>query len=192
MILIHCLKNKRYLLFAAYYVILLGTIFGADAFLGVYFESLGVTTDIFGWITFYFIIGEILVLFLLSKFGHKVKTRDILIVMALMNALRYFSYGVGMPLNMMVIISASRSISMGGLLYISIRYMTEITSAKNLTLGILLYSSFRSFLTAIITVSGGYITAGLGYRFFYISVGVLALVGLCFINYKEHVKPSNI
>ncbi len=182
-------RNKRYLLFAMYYIILLGTIFGADAFLGVYFETLGVETDAFGWITFYFIIGEILVLFILSKFGHLFKTRNILILMAIMNAIRYFSYGFGLPLVAMIIISASRSISMGGILYISIRYMTEITSSKNLTLGILLYSSFRSLLTAIITVVGGYVTDFYGYQSFYVIVGIIALIGLGFINYKESQKP---
>lgn len=186
------LNNKRYLLFALYYIILLGTIFGGDAFLGVYFETLGVETDLFGWITFYFIIGEILVLFLLSKFGHRFKTRDLLILMGIMNALRYFSYGLGFPLMSMIIISASRSIAMGGLLYISIRYMTEITSAKNLTLGILIYSSFRSLLTAIITVVGGYITDFYGYQLFYMLVGIIALMALLFIDYKESNAKRNV
>ena len=64
---------------------------------------------------------------------------------------------------------------MGSMLYITIRYITEITAQKNVTLGILIFSSLRSLFTAIVTFSGGYITEFYGYRTFYIMAGLITL-----------------
>lgn len=178
-------KNKYYIKFTIFYVIIIGMLFGADNFLSLYFQTFGLEADGFGWVSFYFVIGEILVLALLSKYGHKIKTRPILIVIVLSGAARYLFYGLDLPLWSYIVFSIIRSLSMGSMLYITIRYITEITAQKNVTLGILIFSSLRSLFTAIVTFSGGYITEFYGYRTFYIMAGLITLLALLFIDYRK-------
>ena len=184
--------NKNYIKFAIYYVITLGIIFGADNFLSVYFNTFNLNADGFGWVSFYFVIGEILVLSLLSKFGANISTKSILIVIVLTNALRFFIYGIDLPLWAYIAFSVIRSVSMGGMLYITIRYIVEITEPKNVTLGILIFSSVRSLFTAIVTFLGGIITEYQGYRLFYIIAGFIALSALIYIDYQKQPNAKNM
>lgn len=180
--------NKNYIKFALFYVITLGIMFGGDNYLSLYFQTFGLDADGFGFVTFVFVIGEILVLALLSKFGDKLSTRSILVAIALANGLRFLYYGFDLPLWSYISFSFIRSISMGSMLYITVRYITEITEPKNVTLGILIFSSVRSLFTALITMAGGFLTEYYGYRLFYVLSGVIALSALLFIDYKNTKK----
>lgn len=180
--------NKNYIKFALFYVITLGIMFGGDNYLSLYFQTFGLDADGFGFVTFVFVIGEILVLALLSKFGDKLSTRSILVAIALANGLRFLYYGFDLPLWSYISFSFIRSISMGSMLYITVRYITEITEPKNVTLGILIFSSVRSLFTALITMAGGFLTEYYGYRLFYVLSGVIALSALFFIDYKNTKK----
>lgn len=181
-------QNKNYIKFALFYVITLGIMFGGDNYLSLYFQTFGLDADGFGFVTFVFVIGEILVLALLSKFGDKLSTRSILVAIALANGLRFLYYGFDLPLWSYIAFSFIRSISMGSMLYITVRYITEITEPKNVTLGILIFSSVRSLFTALITMAGGFLTEYYGYRLFYVLSGVIALSALLFIDYKNTKK----
>lgn len=180
--------NKNYIKFALFYVITLGIMFGGDNYLSLYFQTFGLDADGFGFVTFVFVIGEILVLALLSKFGDKLSTRSILVAIALANGLRFLYYGFDLPLWSYISFSFIRSISMGSMLYITVRHITEITEPKNVTLGILIFSSVRSLFTALITMAGGFLTEYYGYRLFYVLSGVIALSALFFIDYKNTKK----
>ncbi|MBM7453542.1 PPP family 3-phenylpropionic acid transporter [Acholeplasma morum] len=181
-------QNKNYIKFALFYVITLGIMFGGDNYLSLYFQTFGLDADGFGFVTFVFVIGEILVLALLSKFGDKLSTRSILVAIALANGLRFLYYGFDLPLWSYIAFSFIRSISMGSMLYITVRYITEITEPKNVTLGILIFSSVRSLFTALIMMAGGFLTEYYGYRLFYVLSGVIALSALFFIDYKNTKK----
>jgi MFS family permease len=160
-------------------------IFGADNYLSLYFNEFGLEADGFGWVSFYFVIGEILVLSLLSKYGHNISTRSILVAIVLTNAARFIFYGIDLPLWAYIAFSIIRSVSMGSMLYITIRYITEITEPRNVTLGILIFSSVRSLFTALVTSAGGFITDYYGYRTFYLLAGFIALLALFFIDYRK-------
>lgn len=177
--------NNYYIKFAIFYVITLGMIFGADNYLSLYFNEFGLEADGFGWVSFYFVIGEILVLSLLSKYGHNISTRLILVAIVLTNAARFIFYGIDLPLWAYIAFSIIRSVSMGSMLYITIRYITEITEPRNVTLGILIFSSVRSLFTALVTSAGGFITDYYGYRTFYLLAGFIALLALFFIDYRK-------
>lgn len=177
--------NNYYIKFAIFYVITLGMIFGADNYLSLYFNEFGLEADGFGWVSFYFVIGEILVLSLLSKYGHNISTRSILVAIVLTNAARFIFYGIDLPLWAYIAFSIIRSVSMGSMLYITIRYITEITEPRNVTLGILIFSSVRSLFTALVTSAGGFITDYYGYRTFYLLAGFIALLALFFIDYRK-------
>ena len=179
------MKNKKFILFAIFYIITLGILFGGDNYLSIYFKSLGVSPDEYGLIMFVFIIFEMLVLWLLSANGYRFKTRTLLVIIVLTNALRFIIYGIDLPLFVYITISLIRSLTMGTMLYITIRYIEEIVAPRNITLGILVFSSFRSLFTAMTTLFGGYMTDGFGYRPFYILCGLIALSAMFFIDYRK-------
>lgn len=179
------LKNNRFIMFAIFYIITLGILFGGDNFLSIYFESLGVTPDQYGLIMFIFIIFEMIVLYYLSANGYKYSTRKLLLVITITNSLRFLIYGFDLPLAVYIGISLIRSLTMGTMLYVTIRYIEEIVLPKNITLGILVFSSFRSLFTAMVTLSGGVITDHVGYRPFYLMAAFIALIALGFIDYQK-------
>lgn len=179
------MKNNKFILFAIFYIITLGILFGGDNYLSIYFKSLGVSPDEYGLIMFVFIIFEMLVLWLLSANGYRFKTKTLLITIVLTNALRFFVYGIDLPLLVYITVSLIRSLTMGTMLYITIRYIEEIVVPRNITLGILVFSSFRSLFTAMTTLFGGYMTDALGYRPFYILCGLIALSAVFFIDYRK-------
>lgn len=179
------MKNKKFILFAIFYIITLGILFGGDNYLSIYFKSLGVSPDEYGLIMFVFIIFEMLVLWLLSANGYRFKTKTLLLTIVLTNALRFFVYGIDLPLLVYITVSLIRSLTMGTMLYITIRYIEEIVVPRNITLGILVFSSFRSLFTAMTTLFGGYMTDALGYRPFYILCGLIALSAVFFIDYRK-------
>lgn len=179
------MKNKKFILFAIFYIITLGILFGGDNYLSIYFKSLGVSPDEYGLIMFVFIIFEMLVLWLLSANGYRFKTKTLLLTIVLTNALRFFVYGIDLPLFVYITVSLIRSLTMGTMLYITIRYIEEIVVPRNITLGILVFSSFRSLFTAMTTLFGGYMTDALGYRPFYILCGLIALSAVFFIDYRK-------
>jgi PPP family 3-phenylpropionic acid transporter len=181
-VLIH---NTKFIQFAIFYIITLGILFGGDNFLSIYFESLGVTPDQYGLIMFIFIIFEMIVLAYLSANGYKYKTKTLLLVIVITNGLRFLIYGFDLPLFVYIGISLIRSLTMGTMLYVTIRYIEEIVLPKNITLGILIFSSFRSLFTALVTLSGGYITELAGYRPYYLMASIIALSAIGFIDYKK-------
>lgn len=179
------LNNKKFILFTLYYVITLGILFGGDNFLSIYFKSLGVSPDQYGIIMFVFIIFEMLVLYYLSANGYKYKTRTLLIWIVLTNAFRFFIYGLDLPLFVYITVSMIRSITMGMMLYVTIRYIEEIVIPRNITLGILVFSSFRSLFTALTTLLGGNMTKTLEYRPFYLVAALIALSAIAFVDYRK-------
>jgi MFS transporter, PPP family, 3-phenylpropionic acid transporter len=181
-VLIH---NTKFIQFAIFYVITLGILFGGDNFLSIYFESLGVSPDQYGLIMFIFIIFEMIVLAYLSANGYKYKTKTLLLLIVITNGLRFLVYGIDLPLIVYIGISLIRSVTMGTMLYVTIRYIEEIVLPKNITLGILIFSSFRSLFTALVTLSGGYITEFAGYRPYYLLAAIIALSAIGFIDYKK-------
>lgn len=178
-------KNKKFILFTIYYVITLGILFGGDNFLSIYFKSLGVAPDEYGLIMFVFIIFEMIVLYFLSANGYRFKTKTLLLIIVLSNAFRFFIYGIDLPLMVYIIVSLIRSLTMGTMLYVTMRYIEEVVSPRNITLGILVFSSFRSLFTAVFTLSGGYITESFGYRPYYLLAAAIALSAIFFIDYKN-------
>ncbi len=136
-------------------------------------------------IMFIFIIFEMIVLYYLSANGYKYSTRKLLLVITITNSLRFLIYGFDLPLAVYIGISLIRSLTMGTMLYVTIRYIEEIVLPKNITLGILVFSSFRSLFTAMVTLSGGVITDHVGYRPFYLMAAFIALIALGFIDYQK-------
>lgn len=179
------MKNNKFISFAIFYIITLGILFGGDNFLSIYFESLNVTPDQYGLIMFIFIIFEMIVLAYLSSNGYKYSTKTLLLVIVSTNALRFLVYSIDLPLWLYICVSLIRSVTMGTMLYITIRYIEEIVLPKNITLGILVFSSFRSLFTAMVTLSGGYITTWFGYRSFYLIVSIIAVLALFFIDFRK-------
>ncbi|MDD4468542.1 MAG: MFS transporter [Acholeplasmataceae bacterium] len=182
--------NKKFLLFVGFYAISMAVIFGSDSFLPLFFETKGIGPDGYGWISFFTVILELIFLLLLSKFGSKIKLKWIMMLIALLNALRYFIFSLDTHIYLLIASSLLRSLIIGGLLYVAVAYMQKNVSKKNITLGMMIYGSIKSAYQALLTLWGGYQIDHNGYFSFYIIVTILAVTALFFIDYRE--KADNV
>lgn len=179
------INNKNYLLFMGFYVISLAVLFGGDAFWGPYFKTRGIDESLFGWISLGVYLIEVVFLFLFSKYGEKIKIRTLMILIILMNVLRFFMFSLNVPFSLLVISSYLRGFTMAGLLYIVVRYLSVYVEKTNITLGMIIIGSMRNFLQMIITLSGGFIIETYSYNIFYLIMGLLGLTSAFFIKYPK-------
>lgn len=178
-------KNKNYLIFMGFYVISLAVLFSGDAFWGPYFLSRGIDESLFGWISLGVYLIEVVFLFLFSKYGEKIKIRTLMILIVLMNVLRFFMFSLDVPFSLLVISSYLRGFTMAGLLYIVVRYLSIYVDKRNITLGMIIFGSLRNFLQMIMTLSGGFIIETYSYNAFFLLMAILGLTSAFFIKYPK-------
>ncbi len=179
------LKNKHYLKFTAFFIISMGLLFGGDSFLGIFFEYLNHSPDIYGLVVFVQVILEAIILFLLAKWKYKNKMRIIMISIVLSNFARYVIFSFYPPLYLLVFAATLRAIAMGSILYVSVEYLKLKVSSKNITLGIIIYNSLKNIFQAGYTLWGGYFIENVSYQKFYIISAFVSLIALIFIDYKQ-------
>lgn len=179
------LKNKKYIKFSLFYVISLAVLFSGDAFLGTYFEFKGLGSDIYGMVTFMGVVMEIVVLLIYAKWGHKFKKTYVMLSIVIFNFLRFLVFSFDVNNYLLISVSLIRAITMAGLLFVGVEYMTKNVAKKNMTLGITLYSSLRLFLHAMLVFGAGYFIVDFGYFNFYLTIALLSLLALVFIDYND-------
>ncbi|MCK9166180.1 MAG: MFS transporter [Acholeplasmatales bacterium] len=178
-------KNKKYLKFSMFFIISMGILFSGEAFLGVFFKSLEISSDRYGIVVFIQVIIEALILFLLTKWKHKKRLMFVMVFIVLANFIRFFSFNFSPPLILLILVSIFRAVSMGGLLFVSVEYMKINVSAHNITLGIVLFYSVKNVLQAIYTFIGGYFIERYSYQSFYLMTAFITLTALFFIDYRS-------
>ncbi|NLN50885.1 MAG: MFS transporter [Acholeplasmataceae bacterium] len=178
-------KNKNYLLFLGFYVISIATLFGGEAFWGPYFKLRGISEENFGWISFVAYIVEVGFLFLLAKYGEKIKLKLIMILIPLINGIRYLIYAFNLSIGFLVFSSILRAFVMASILHVLVRYLSRHVTQKNLTLAMIIYGSIKNIFQALITVGGGFIIEFYNYTYFFIIISIIAFCALFFIKYRE-------
>ncbi len=179
------LKNKHYLKFTAFFIISMGLLYGGDSFLGIFFEYLNYSPNIYGTVVFIQVILEAIILFLLAKWKYKNKMRVIMISIVLSNFVRYIMFSFYPPLYLLTFAAILRAIAMGSILYVAVEYLKLKVSSKNITLGIIIYNSLKNIFQAGYTLWGGYFIENVSYQKFYIISAFVSLIALIFIDYKQ-------
>lgn len=184
--------NKSYLLFFGFYVITVSSLFTGDAFWGTYFKTKGIDEALFGFISLGVYLLEVICLILLSKFGNKIKIKNIMIFIALTNALRFFIYSFNSPIWLLAISSFLRGFTMAGILYVVVRYLSLYVKKENITLGMIMFGSAKNALQMAFTLSGGFIIERVSYNAFFFIVGIIGIISLVFIKSSKTTKEYDI
>lgn len=186
------IKNKNYLFFLFFYVITVASLFSGDSFWGVYFKTRGIDEGMFGVISLGVYMLEVVFLLILSKFGDKLKAKDIMLLIVISNVIRFLIYGLNAPIALLVIGSLLRGFTMAGILYIVVRHLSAYVKKENITLGMVLFSSVKNALQMLLTLGGGFIIEDFSYSVFYLVVSLVGLSSVVFINISQRKKDYDI
>ncbi len=178
-------KNKNYLIFLGFYVITVAALFGGDAFWGPYFKTRGIDESLFGIISLGVFLFEVVCLYIFSKFEEKINLPLLMVLIAIVNSLRFILFGLDVSFPLLVFSAYLRGFTMAAILFVVVKYLSIHVKKINITLGMIILGSFKNLFQMMITLSGGYIIDAFNYEVFYLSVGILALVPLALIKYRQ-------
>lgn len=185
-------KNKDFVLFFVFYVIILGGLFGGENFWGLYFKYRGYSEKTFGWVSFVSYGAEVVLLMLFAKFGSKFKIKHIMISVALMSVVRYLIFALNLPFYMLVANSVVRAYVMSAYLYIIVRYLSKYVKQHNITLALMIVETAKNILSAIIIGVAGPVIDKFSYSIFFYGLSILSILALFFIKYREDSNEYDI
>lgn len=190
-------KNKKYVLFIIFYMLLLGTHFSSDGFYSLYLESRGITSNEFGMVYSYFVTFEVLTLIYLNKTKKKFDTNKMLILASLLLITRLICNYLYLDLYIVIAVSALRGIGYAICLHYCYDYVVKIVGAEKGTFAIMMMTLLYSLYLALFNNIFGNIIKNHSYKRFYFVAICLAIIALIiaiirFIIYrKENLKTNN-
>lgn len=179
------LKNKLFIKFTIFFVLTWSFLFAGDTFVGVYFKTLNIGAKLYGLILFIQVIFEAVVLYTLAKWNSKDKIKITMIVIVLANSIRFLIFSFNAPIILIIFSALLRAINVGGMLYILVEYLKVRVSTKNITLALVLAHSIKNIFQAAFTLIGGFYIERFDYQSFYFYTGILMLLALFFVDYKQ-------
>lgn len=188
-------KNKEFLIFFILYFLLMGTMFGTDAFYSVYLESLGISSSQYGIVYSYFVTFEVATIIIAGKWFKKVKKEHLLLVSCLCLSIRTFINYSSLPVLVIVACSMFRGIGYGILLYVSFPLVIKMVGEKASTFAIMGMSLFQAILVGTIDNLGGKIIDNYSFKLFYFLALIVSLLiviyGVCFCIYNRIKKEKS-
>lgn len=188
-------KNKSYLIFVIFIVILLGTLNAGDHFFSVYLESRSIASNQYGMIYSYYVIIEVVLLFIFSKLSNKLNNNILLIIASICLTLRLFINGMYAPLVIVVIASGLRGVSYAIILHTSFKTITQILGKEKATSGIMFMTLCSSlYLFLFNNVDGFIIEKTQGYQVFYLILAIISLFSLflSIVNYVYNLNKGKL
>lgn len=176
---IDIIKNKSFVLYLLFYVLLIGTMQIGDDYFSLYLQSRGGDASDYSNVMFGFIIVEIMVMLVLSKWGDKLKRKlKLFFVATIVLILRLIIQSIpSIPQWALIVSQLTRGITWGIALYLSTSYVLKLLEDKAATRGIMLIMMINQIFTSLFKLVGGYVIDLIGYAHFY-----LILVGTSIIS----------
>lgn len=192
------LKNKAFIGYVIFYVLLIGSMQVGDDFYSIYLTSLGMKPYVYSLVMFGFISIEIIVLLILNKY-RKINI-SLYFVSAVVLVIRAFIQAIP-NINPYLLIASqlSRGVIWGIAIFLSTQYIVKLLGFNNSTTGIVLTTFCISVFSAIFKLCGGYIIDSIGYPKFYLILAIIALVALIYFTFYyilmkrrpiEELKPE--
>lgn len=185
-------KNKLYIGYVIFYMLMIGTMTVGDDFYSIYLTSKGCADFVYSYVMTGFILVEVITMFLLNRFWNQSILplyfigAFVFVVRMILESLPMASIGV------LIGAQLSRGITWGIALYVNSVYIKKLLGFQSATKGIMFITLCNSIYTAVFKFFGGTIIEKIGYAAFYgilASIGVLAFV--YFIFYFLFVKRIN-
>ncbi len=185
-------RNKLFIGYVVFYMLLNGTMTVGDDFFSIYLTSKGCADYVYSYVLTGFILVEVIIMLLLNRFWN----RSILplyfigtfvfVIRMILESLPMASIGV------LIGAQLSRGITWGIILYVNSVYVKKLLGFKSATKGIMFITLCNSIYTAIFKFFGGMIIENIGYASFYgILAGISGIAFVYFIFYYLYIKRTN-
>lgn len=182
------LKNKAFIGYLIFYILLIGTMQVGDDFFSLYMESKG-GEEYYSYVSFGFIGVEILTMLLLNRFGKNMSIQLFFVSLCLL-VIRNAVHAIpNTPLWLIIVFQMLRGIIWAIALVLSSTFVSKILGYKLASSGIILVMLGVQIFSATFKLSGGFIIAAVGYSNFYlILLGFSLLAFVYYIFYYRYYK----
>ena len=190
-------RNKNYWLFVIPYVLLYSSMNIGDNFFSIYLESRGISSFQYGIIYSYFVIVEIVLLFIFSKLKPKISNFALLACACSVLIIRFICNGLYLNLYLVIVLAGARGVAYAIILYTSFKSITKIVGVNMATKGIMLMTLLSSILIFIgNNLLGKLIEKVLNYTSFYLILLIPLTISLILevinIIKDKHVERINL
>ncbi len=174
------LTNYNYYAFMFFFVFVFGTQISFDAYLPTYFrEVYNLSGDKFAYIITSYVVVEVIFMFILTKWGHKVKTKWWVYFMVYAMVIRYSSYAIGGNIYVIIAITMLRAITMTLYTYLFLMLVVKVVKPHNLTIALLLTNSFFNITkVGLLLLGGKFLTDASNYPLWYQLGAILAFMAI--------------
>lgn len=164
--------------FSLFFMLLMGTNYASDNFLGNYFQSRGVTVSQYGLIFSYQVCFEVATLFLLSKFAKKFKSSHLLLLSVICLIVRLLANGFYLPLPISIAMVAFRGIGYGIVLATAYQFISKLVPEENSSISIMVMLFFYALYVSVFNIFNGYLIDTFSFKTFYFVNTGLAFITL--------------
>lgn len=186
------LKNKKYVFYALFYVVMIGTTVSGEAFFPTYLESRGITSNQYGLVYSFFVLFEVVTIIILNKYFKKANYHVLLAIYTILTTIRLLVNFLYLPVIVVVLFSAFRGIANAVVLFGGFHYIIKLVGEKTVTKAFMFMVLLQSIYVAIFNNINGNIIELHSYKTFYLVnmlisllVMVLALFRLFYYCKKE-------
>jgi len=175
------LKNKEFYKYLIFYTIVIGSVRIGDSFFGVFLlDQSQFTLSGYGLLYSAFVFVEVLTLRYLSTKGTLFKERNLIIFASLLFIIRFLTYALNLPIEVMIIFTMFRGLSWGTIIYTNIKYIIKIVKVENVTTAILIVTLAFSVYTGVGNFLSGTFIQNHGFYWLYLVNLILIAIGLLF------------
>lgn len=174
-------RNKKYVFFIIFYCLLYGTQYSSGSFYSLYLSSRGITSSQYGLIYSYFVIFEVVTLFILNKklkSDNKNINKPLLLISSILLFIRLLVNYLDLNIYIVIFISCLRGIGYAFILHTAFTYVQLIVKKESASLAIMILTLFYSIYVAIWNNVNGMLIDKYSYKTFHLVNAILALVAI--------------
>ncbi|MFA5289884.1 MAG: MFS transporter [Candidatus Izemoplasmatales bacterium] len=173
------LKNREFIKYLVFYVLVIGSVRIGDSFFGVYItESRGMGMVAYGILYSAFVLVEVWTMRFLMVKGLIVSEQKLMVFSTVLFALRFLCYGLNLPLSVIIIATLFRGLSWGIIIYAHIKFVMKIVSVENITTAIMILTLFFSIFTGVGNFIFGSVIEDHGYGWLFLGMMGMLVLGL--------------
>ena len=177
------LTNKRFYFYLFFYIFTITVSGLGDTFFGVFLTKIkGLSESEYGMYYSYIVICECIIMFILGKWGKKIKDEYLFVFMGLSFSLRLLIAGLNLPTSVIVLCAGARGFAYGTFLYLNFNYIIKIVKLENVTAGILVIAIVNNTFLGIMNIFCGRLIESFGYNNVFLVQGIIIIIAtFCFL-----------
>ena len=185
-------RNKRFIFYSLFYLLLNGMWVIGESYLSTYFNYLNVSDSQYSLMYGVQVGVEILVIFILSKFLNKFKNTSVLLLLSCIVIFsRYLLLGTNLSASsLMIITSILRGIGWGGFLSSHLPVVKKILGIDLTTKGITCLVVMANLLGSIGNLVAPYIYTSLSLQWLYLIFGIIQVIGTVILYFGIVVRKE--